>query len=438
MVLSPLPIGAVNQWAWATLAVAVGALLCLWAIEVWRGAPVPRLAPFLPALALFAAALLWAAAQAWPGMPASLHHPFWATAANALDVPVAGTISANPAATLQGLVRLMTYAAILFLALVHCRDPSRARAVVASAAAAASVYGAYGLVVFLGGFETILWFPKTAYLGDLTGPMVNRNSFATYCGLGLLCIATLIGRGLARDPPRGLPVRERLRIRLSFFTGRGLLYLGALAALAMALLLTHSRGGFIAFGIGLLVLLGLAAANSRMSFRRAGMAALFVAVGAAALLVTSGEATLIRLFNSSVEAEPRTAAYERTLAAIADSPYLGTGLGTYRDVFQMYRTPSIEKPFFRAHNTYLENALELGIPAAASLTGAVAWLAFACLRGTLRRRRDAAFPCLAVAATALVGSHALVDFSLQIPAVAALYFLILGAGCGQARSSREA
>ena len=29
------------------------------------------------------------------------------------------------------------------------------------------------------------WLPKTAYVGDVTGTFVNRNSFATYANLGL-------------------------------------------------------------------------------------------------------------------------------------------------------------------------------------------------------------------------------------------------------------
>jgi O-antigen ligase len=84
-----------------------------------------------------------------------------------------------------------------------------------------------------------------------------------------------------------------------------------------------------------------------------------------------------------------------------------------------------------AHNDYLESALELGIPAAASLVLALATLCGFCLAGTLRRRRNAVFPCLGVGISVLVGVHSLVDFSLQVPAVSATYSLLLGAAVAQ-------
>jgi len=37
----------------------------------------------------------------------------------------------------------------------------------------------------------------------------------------------------------------------------------------------------------------------------------------------------------------------------------------------------------------------------------------------------------------LVGAHSLVDFSLQIPAVAFTYALIMGAAVGQAKPTRK-
>ena len=76
-------------------------------------------------------------------------------------------------------------------------------------------------------------------------------------------------------------------------------------------------------------------------------------------------------------------------------------------------------------------------PAALALFAAIGGLAVVCLRGVRRRHRDWAYPALGVAASVLVGVHALLDFSLQIPAVAILYACIMGVGCAQAWSSRE-
>ena len=60
-------------------------------------------------------------------------------------------------------------------------------------------------------------------------------------------------------------------------------------------------------------------------------------------------------------------------------------------------------------------------------------------RETLRRRRiDAVYPAIGLAATAQVAAHSLIDFGLQIPAVAVTYSLLLGVACAQSRSLREA
>ena len=45
--------------------------------------------------------------------------------------------------------------------------------------------------------------------------------------------------------------------------------------------------------------------------------------------------------------------------------------------------------------------------------------------------RGAVYPAVLAACSVLVGVHALVDFSLEMPAVAATYALLLGVGCAQ-------
>jgi hypothetical protein len=75
---------------------------------------------------------------------------------------------------------------------------------------------------------------------------------------------------------------------------------------------------------------------------------------------------------------------------------------------------------------------------ATALVGAIAWLAFGCAQSLRRRRSNALYPCLGVAATTLVGLHALLDFSIEIPAVAVTYAAILGVACARARGAPAA
>ena len=80
--------------------------------------------------------------------------------------------------------------------------------------------------------------------------------------------------------------------------------------------------------------------------------------------------------------------------------------------------------------------MELGIPAGIALLLAVASLPALCLMGLVRRRRGLVLPAVGLAASTLIGLHAVVDYSIQNPAVASLYFLIMGAACAQCWSSR--
>src|SRR5690606_10334739 len=91
----------------------------------------------------------------------------------------------------------------------------------------------------------------------------------------------------------------------------------------------------------------------------------------------------------------------------------------------------------KAHNTYVEHLVELGVPATLLLYAGPLLLFAYCLRGVFLRRTDQVYPLAAVGATLLVGSHALVDFSLQIPAVAVTFAALLGIGVAQATPSPE-
>ena len=58
-----------------------------------------------------------------------------------------------------------------------------------------------------------------------------------------------------------------------------------------------------------------------------------------------------------------------------------------------------------------------------------------CVTAVFVRRRSQMFPLVAATATLCVALHGLVDFSLQIPAVAVTFAAILGMGAAQSQRS---
>jgi O-antigen ligase len=201
--------------------------------------------------------------------------------------------------------------------------------------------------------------------------------------------------------------------------------------MATALLLTGSRGGLLSTTLGLIALLAAFAAAPAERFRPVAVLISAAAIAAIAVFVYSGDKTAERLAELDLENIQRLSVYELTLEAIGDKPWLGTGYGTFEDVFRIYRDERISGINDKAHNTYLENALELGLPAAGLLFLSIAALFGRCLIGVRVRQRNAIYPCIGVGATVLIAAHATVDFSLQNPAVAATYALLMGAAVAQ-------
>jgi O-antigen ligase len=212
----------------------------------------------------------------------------------------------------------------------------------------------------------------------------------------------------------------------------------ALFVLVTALVLTHSRGGLLATLAGLAALMvAISTAPSLGRLRRIGTWGVVPFVVFLIALFISGGGTFDRMMSADFDSAQRLTVYRLILQAIGDYPVFGIGLGSFADIFPIYRSSSITAYFDLAHNDYLQNILELGIPAALCLFAAVGWLVGLCVRGIRARQRDAIYPCLAVAASVLVGLHAAVDFSLQIPAVTVTYMFLLGIGVAQSRSSRR-
>lgn len=440
VLLAPLPLGANRPWAWTLMAVLVGALLAGWAVLVFAGkARVPVAAGKVGAVTwMTALAATWGLLQTSALMPAPLWHPLWSEAAAALAIPPSGAVSVDPTLTLTALLRLASYAGIFWLAVQLGRERSRAREALVAVALAGVAYAAYGLLVHFAGWESILWMAKWAYPGDLTATFVNRNAYGAYAGLGALCCVALFVHAL-RPPQRGEDRRatelaEAVLVRATPFL------LGAVV-LATALLLSHSRGAFLSTGAGLLALL-IALTVGRLARPRVALliGALMLAI-ALVVLGVSGDVTVARLAQTGTQAteQARPEAYRLAMMAIADAPLTGHGYGAFLPAFRMYRDTALAEPgvWDYAHNVHLELAMDLGLPAAALLYGAVAVVLWGCGHALLTRRRDQVYPAVAIAAAVLLGIHGLIDFSVQMPSIAATLALLLGIGYAQTWRTSE-
>jgi O-antigen ligase len=134
------------------------------------------------------------------------------------------------------------------------------------------------------------------------------------------------------------------------------------------------------------------------------------------------------------------AVYTITTRSIFDAPVLGYGYGTFADVFPMFRDHSVGTwgKWQMAHDTYLEVFQGLGLLFGSMLVASVVMLVLRCAKGARMRQASETLPCVAAGVAFLLGVHALVDFSLQIQAVAITFMALLGAGVAQSESSRAA
>lgn len=148
------------------------------------------------------------------------------------------------------------------------------------------------------------------------------------------------------------------------------------------------------------------------------------------LLILFGEPVFSRM--NGIDKDLRWCAWSITSSAILDNFWLGTGFGTFIDSFPTYRDPiclGTEGTWHRAHNSFLELILGLGLAALVFLLLGYQIVLRCCFLGLKYRKSLRAIPILTLGILVFVSGHSLVDFPMQIPGVATYCAALLGAGC---------
>lgn len=459
--ITPLPFASNRPLPWSALSAIVALLLILWGLGRIRaslrgGATVmlPSSAstdgpkPPAPAAAVIdrfaiAFAVVFGALIAWywfQTSPASggLAHPAWADAARALGEPLSGAIAVDPGVGGHQAMKLLAYGGVFFLAFALCRDRRRARWAFIALAVVGFAYAAYGLFALFAGYKTILGVIPSAYSRSVTSTFINRNSYATYGGLCvIIAMAPLLSelRHVMRSGASPIAV-----LRTVSEEATAVFYVSALAVATgvMAVILTGSRAGvaslllgFAVFGVGMLIVRDL---GLRTFLILLGIGAACVA---AALVFSGG--FLAERVSDGMEQDARWVLFEVGRQVAGERPMIGHGLGGFPAAFNggLRAAPGFDSYVDFAHNSYLELAIEGGIPALLVSLALVGMAVGICITGLFSRSRGTSFAIAAISGAALIAGHAMFDFSLQMPAVAVTFMLMLGVAASQSLASER-
>jgi O-antigen ligase len=248
--------------------------------------------------------------------------------------------------------------------------------------------------------------------GTATGFFANANHMATLLVVSLPLLAALIAA--AR---RGSV--QRYTSLLAVGAGAALLILVGIA-------LNGSLAGYL-LALPVLAASALIVLPQRRGLQRAAIVlAGVLLVGAVGAL----ESSSIRPNGFSAEAatsvQSRDEMLKTTLAASRDFLPFGSGVGTFRRVYDLYENPDRTTRTYvvHAHNDYAELMLETGVPGIVLILlflmwwGAAAWRAW-------RSQEAAPYARAASIASAAILAHSLVDFPLRTSALASLFAMCL-------------
>jgi O-antigen ligase len=422
--LAPIPVGSNRPTFWLIWAAIIGAMLVvhsaamLWAdpgrsMQFLRH----RLTMSLGALLLLTPALqLLPLGSQMPNFPASLQ-PEHLT----YSVP----------ATLLGFVRYVTYALLFILVTEVATNGRRIRQMSWAIYAAVVIHAAWGMVS-LTMLDEQFQIVREAYSGVATGTFINRNSFATFLGMGQ-CLGLSLVLNRANRPKmlqsyRRLLDEDRLTSCIIWMS---------LALVFYTLLQTASRMGLFATLAGCFAVVFV----YRIKIRRSILVPLLqslglLLVGSLVAVAAFGGRVLERAVFTEMALDTRLELYNQVTQLIRNKPLLGYGLDSFASVFPLVHGPPVSaaRTWDHAHSTYLALWTEMGLFAGSIPVIILAVVVIGLVRIIARRGSHFAVPVAALGAIILGAVHSLVDFSLEIQANVFLLVVLSGLGVARMRS----
>jgi O-antigen ligase len=414
IVLTALAYGTVHYWALALFSLGGVTMIVLWLMDSWHmgSLRISRNPLQLALLGMLALGLI----QLLPLRGATT------------DSSVR-SLSLDPFATRLVLVQVAALLMYFATAQVFTDTPHRMRLLVRTIMIFGFLLAIFGLTQSFTSPTKVFWVRELSQ-STAFGPFINRHHFAGYMELAIAIPLGLIFAG-------GVDREKRF------------IYLFAAGLMAVALIMTGSRGGIISLVAELLFLVAIAGFRRRDSARneekshaagaaiRAALALVLIVAVFAGVVLLGGEDMLSR-FVGTVNAEDPTTGrahfWSVTVDIIKDHPIIGTGLGSFGVVYTRYDSRNGLLRLEQVHNDYLQILSDGGILGALlALFFAVVLFkkGFANRESNDRFRRGVAIGALAGCFAVLV--HSFFDFTLHTTSNALLFLVLAGLATTDAR-----
>jgi len=280
----------------------------------------------------------------------------------------------------------------------------------------------YGMFEFFSGHHHILNLGDSSLVSSVTGTFINCNSFAGYL---LMVIPLSTGYLFSRESFQESRFKG-WRHRLSSLDGKVLLIVFGIMVMIVALLFSASRMGILS----LLLSFSLISLLFRDPRKEKGFSKTSVLILGLALLWAAWigiDAVISRFFSVSEGFEERWKIWVSTFQIFKDFPLLGSGLGTFTQVFPMYRSFHVRGLFTHAENDFLQLGSEVGLIGIGILLILFIILFSKAISGI--HSRHPRNPRRYIGIAGLIGIlalmfHSLVERNIQVPANAFLFTFI--------------
>lgn len=398
IVFTTMAYGTVHQPILSLFYILVAIPVVLWAIDGYSTGAI-RFSTSHIQLALLAAAV-YGAIQVIP---------FGSVADTAGVSGIPRTISLDPFATRVSAIHFFALFLLLGVTLVLLDSAKRIRRL----AIIVTVFGfAYAFYAILQSVLSPLKIYGLYEAGAPFGSFVNRHNFAAFMEMTMALPLGLLFVGAVGKDKR-------------------LLYVTAIALMGVALLLSGSRGGLVAFIAEVIFLVLLTTgtkSRSRLGLKLGLAGLLLVAIIGGAIFV-GGETSLTRVAETAATQDVTTGRsniWQVTLRVIAANMPFGVGFGALGVAYTQHDSMSGLERVEQAHNDYLQVLADAGL--VGLLIGAFfLWQLFRLGRDSMKvgntYRKGIAFGALAGIFAILV--HSIFDFVLHTTAISVMFLTLV-------------